>query len=189
LAALPIYSIMAGLETSEEDRHFYPGTIIFFLTPTDKANIPQASNGGNLGVVDDNNAYNQFVGVEFDTYSNWFDPEDKHIGIDVGSLISLKTVKWNRVSGALVDVNISYDNLSKTLNVIVSYPDGTFSTIAQVIDLKAVLPDTVMIGFSGTSSVSTNSTEIRQRQYIHSWSFKSNLDTTKTTISDNIASF
>lgn len=28
LAALPIYSIMAGLETSEEDHHFYPGTII-----------------------------------------------------------------------------------------------------------------------------------------------------------------
>jgi len=28
LAALPIYSYMAGLETSEEDHHLYPGTII-----------------------------------------------------------------------------------------------------------------------------------------------------------------
>lgn len=28
LAALPIYSTMAGLETSEEDHHLYPGTII-----------------------------------------------------------------------------------------------------------------------------------------------------------------
>lgn len=28
LAASPIYSIMAGLETSEEDHHLYPGTII-----------------------------------------------------------------------------------------------------------------------------------------------------------------
>ncbi|KEH43376.1 legume lectin beta domain protein [Medicago truncatula] len=150
-------------------KNFYPGSgFIFFLTPTDKANIPPTSYGANLGVVDDNNAYNQFVGVEFDAFS----------------------VKWNRVSGALVDVNISYDSLSKTLNVIVSYPDGTFSTIAQVIDLKAVLPDTVRIGFSGTSSsVGTNLTQVRQLQYIHSWSFKSNLATTKTTISDNIASF
>ncbi|RHN81329.1 putative concanavalin A-like lectin/glucanase domain-containing protein [Medicago truncatula] len=157
-------------------KNFYPGSgFIFFLTPTDKANIPPTSYGANLGVVDDNNAYNQFY---------------KHIGINVGSLISLRTVKWNRVSGALVDVNISYDSLSKTLNVIVSYPDGTFSTIAQVIDLKAVLPDTVRIGFSGTSSsVGTNLTQVRQLQYIHSWSFKSNLATTKTTISDNIASF
>jgi len=156
--------------------------LVFILTPPDRANIPGNSVGGNLGVVDGNSPHNQFVGVEFDTGSSGsWDPKHSHVGIDVNSLISLKTVKWNRVSGALVDVNISYDNLSKTLNVVVYYPDGTFTTIAQVIDLKAVLPDTVRIGFSAATT-----TAARQLHHLHSWSFNSNLDTTAP---NNIASF
>ncbi|RHN81331.1 putative concanavalin A-like lectin/glucanase domain-containing protein [Medicago truncatula] len=63
-------------------------------------------------------------------------------------------------------------------------PDGTFSTIAQVIDLKEVLPHTVRIGFSAATT-----TGARQLHHLHAWSFKSNLDTTTTTTSDNIASF
>jgi len=156
--------------------------LVFILTPPDRANIPGNSVGGNLGVVDGNNAHNQFVGVEFDTSSSGsWDPKYRHIGIDVNSLISLKTVKWNRVSGALVDVTITYDNLSKTLNVVVYYPDGTFTTIAQVIDLKEVLPHTVRIGFSAATT-----TGARQLHHLHAWSFKSNLDTTTP---NNIASF
>lgn len=165
-------------------KDFSPGSgLVFHLLPLDQNYLPNNSDGGYLGVIDSKNAFNQFVGVEFDGVSPW-DPKYTHVGIDVNSLISLKTVKWNRVSGALVDVNISYDNLSKTLNVVVSYPDGTFSTIAQVIDLKEVLPHTVRIGFSAATLNTT-----RQLHHIHSWSFKSNLDTTTTTTSDNIASF
>ncbi|GAU17896.1 hypothetical protein TSUD_330220 [Trifolium subterraneum] len=152
---------------------------VFHLVPQDKANIPSNSVGGYLGVVDSQSANNQFVGVEFDTVSPW-DPKYNHVGIDVNSLISLKTEKWNRVSGSLVDVNISYDSSSKTLNVVVLYPDGTFSTIAHFIDLKEVLPATVRIGFSAATT-----TGARQLHHIHSWSFSSNLETT----SANIASF
>jgi hypothetical protein len=157
---------------------------VFILVPTDRANIPSNSVGGYLGVVNSNSADNQFVGVEFDTPSQFsWDPKYNHVGIDVNSLISSKTVKWNRVSGSLVDVNISYDSSSKILNVVVSYPDGTFSTIAQVIDLKEVLPATVRIGFSAATTK-----EARQLHHIHSWSFNSYLDNT-TTGSANIASF
>jgi hypothetical protein len=85
------------------------------------------------------------------------------------------------VSGSFVDVNISYDSLTKTLDVVVKYPDGSFSTIAQVIDLKQVLPPTVRIGFSAAS---TN--EARQLHHLYSWSFHSNFDTTSA---NNIASF
>jgi hypothetical protein len=154
---------------------------VFFLVPQDRANIPSNSTGGNLGIVNENSAYNPFVGVEFDSYANRWDPKYTHVGINANSLISLKKIKWNRVNGALVDVNISYDNLSKTLNVVVSYPDGTFSTIAQVIDLKAELPNTVRIGFSAATSRGAG-----QLNNLHSWSFKSNLDTTTP---NNIASF
>ncbi|WJX60731.1 hypothetical protein P8452_45906 [Trifolium repens] len=153
---------------------------VFHLVPEDKANIPNNSAGGYLGVVDSQNANNQFVGVEFDTVSPW-DPPYNHVGIDVNSVLSLNTVKWNRVSGSFVDVNISYDSLTKTLDVVVKYPDGSFSTIAQVIDLKQVLPPTVRIGFSAAS---TN--EARQLHHLYSWSFHSNFDTTSA---NNIASF
>ncbi|MCH83172.1 lectin [Trifolium medium] len=46
--------------------------IIFFLAPN--TDFPSNSEGGLLGVVDGNRAYNEFVGVEFDTYQNEWDP-------------------------------------------------------------------------------------------------------------------
>ncbi|KAK2372631.1 putative bark agglutinin LECRPA3 [Trifolium repens] len=156
---------------------------VFHLVPEDKADIPSNSAGGYLGIVDSQNANNQFVGVEFDTVSPW-DPPYNHVGIDVNSVLSLNTVKWNRVSGSFVDVDISYDPVSKTLNVVVKYRDGTFKTFDQVIDLKQVLPPTVRIGFSAAIT-----TDAHQFHNIHSWSFHSNLDTTTTTTSaNNIAS-
>jgi len=154
---------------------------VFILVPQDRANIPSNSNGGNLGIVDGNSAYNPFVGVEFDNYVNEWDPKHAHVGINANSLISLKTVKWKRVSSALVNVKISYDNHSKTLNVVVYYPDGTFSTVAQVIDLKAELPETARIGFSAATSGGAG-----QLVNLHSWSFKLKLDTTTP---NNIASY
>ena len=145
--------------------------IIFFLAPAG-TQIPNNSTGGFLGVIDEKNAFNQFVGVEFDSFINEWDPNNRHIGIAVNSLISLKTVKWNRVSGALVNVSIIYDSSSKTLSVAVD-TNGNISTIAQVIDLTAVLPEKVQVGFSATTT--DGGVEAHD---IHSWSFTSTLQTT-----------
>lgn len=128
---------------------------------------PSNSAGGNLGVVDGKNAFNRFVGVEFDSYVNEWDPNLARVGIDVNSLISLKTEKWNRVSGSLVKVTITYESLTKTLSV--SWSNGNIgpmiSTVSQVVDLKAVLPEVVRVGLSATT------TEKRETHDIHSWSF------------------
>lgn len=142
--------------------------IVFFLAPQDNnIEIPSNSAGGNLGVVDGKNAFNRFVGVEFDSYANEWDPNSAHVGIDVNSLISLKTEKWNRVSGSLVKVTITYESLTKTLSV--SWSNGNIgpmiSTVSQVVDLKAVLPEVVRVGLSATT------TEKRETHDIHSWSF------------------
>nr|BAA36416.1 lectin-related polypeptide [Robinia pseudoacacia] len=154
--------------------------IVFFLAPPD-TEIPNNSSGGKLGIVDGNNAFNQFVGVEFDSYINDWDADSAHIGIDVNSLISLKTVKWNRVSGSLVNVGIIYDSLTKTLSVAVTHANGQISTIAQVVDLKAVLPEKVRVGFSAATTSGG-----QQIHDIHSWSFTSNLETTVSVTSENI---
>ncbi|CAJ2629417.1 unnamed protein product [Trifolium pratense] len=145
--------------------------LVFFLAPTD-TRIPNNSTGGKLGLVDGNIAFNQFVGVEFDNYVNTWDPNYSHIGIDVNSLISLKTTTWNRVNHALVSVSITYDSNSKILSVVLTDNNGQLSTIAQVVDFKDVLPETVRIGFSASTSAPS-----RQLHTIQSWSFSSVLKT------------
>jgi len=155
--------------TVEDIRGYKPADgIIFFLAPQDT--IPLNSVGAKLGVVDGNNAFNQFVGVEFDSHANVFDPNYPHIGIDVNSVISARTTPWNRVSGSLLKVSIVYDSSSNTLSVLVTNNYGQISTVAHDVDLKAVLPQNVRVGFSGTvTSVG------RELQHIHSWSFTSTL--------------
>ncbi|KAL1295053.1 hypothetical protein AAHE18_19G183900 [Arachis hypogaea] len=168
------------VEDAEGD--YNPADEIIFFTP----NFPTTrdSSGRFLGVVNGSNAFNQFVGVEFDTYTNEWDPDSAHVGIDdVNSLISLKTVKWNRVSGSLVRVSIIYDSLFKTLSIFVTNKNGRITTVSQVVDLKAVLPEKVRVGLSATTT--GGGVEAHD---IYLWSFTSNLETT-TSSTMNIARY
>ena len=176
---VPIWDSTTGLVASfvasfsftvEDFRGYNPADgIIFFLAPQDTG-IPPNSFGANLGVIDGKNAFNQFVGVEFDNYVNEYDPKYAHIGIDVNSVISARTTPWNRVSGSLVKVSIIYDSLSNTLSVAATNNNGQISTVAHVVDLKAVLPQNVRVGLSATVTSGG-----RQLQHIQSWSFTSTL--------------
>ncbi|CAL5209091.1 unnamed protein product [Lathyrus oleraceus] len=152
--------------------------LIFFIAPPDTV-IPNNSDSLYLGVVDSKSSINQFVGVEFDLYPNLFDPINifYHIGIDVNSLISLKTERWNWVNGSSTKVTIIYDSPSNTLTVVVTYANGQISTISQNIDLKAVLPKDVRLGFSSTSITGV-------AHDIHSWSFTSHLEKSSSSMSD-----
>jgi len=155
--------------------------VMFFIAPQDTV-IPPHSTSARFGVVDIENAYNQFVGVEFDLYTNHYDPKSMtyHIGINANSLISLKVVKWEWVSGSLTQVSIAYDSPSNTLSVVVTYANGKFSTIAQIVDLKAVLPNMVRFGLSGASITGV-------AHDIHSWSLStSDLKTTTSSASDKL---
>ncbi|CAK8573007.1 unnamed protein product [Lathyrus sativus] len=152
--------------------------LIFFIAPPDTV-IPDNSNSQFLGVVNSKSSINRFVGVEFDLYPNPFDPYMTHIGIDINSLISTKTVRYNYLSGSLTNVTIIYDSPSNTLTAVVTYANGQFSTISQEVDLKAVLPKTVKVGFSATSTIAV-------ALNIHSWSFTSNLEATTGNILQKI---
>jgi hypothetical protein len=159
---------------------------VFFLAPPN-TQIPSNSRGQYLGVADSKQAINQFVAVEFDNlfhqFNEW-DPQYTHIGINVNSVFSLKHTKWDRVSQVLVDVTIIYDSQSQTLSVVLKDDKGQLCIMAQVVDLRYVLPETVRIGFSSTL------TEFRQRLSINSWSFRSSLKTTiSNTNSKNISSY
>nr|4M3C_B Chain B, Lectin Beta Chain [Butea monosperma]4M3C_D Chain D, Lectin Beta Chain [Butea monosperma] len=148
--------------------------LAFFLAPVSS---PPKAGAGFLGLFDSavfNSSY-QTVAVEFDTYENtvFLDPPDTHIGIDVNSIKSIKTVKWDLANGEAAKVLITYDSSAKLLVAALVYPSSKTSFIlSDVVDLKSVLPEWVSIGFSAATGASSGYIETHD---VFSWSFASKL--------------
>jgi len=153
---------------------FYIGPVHF--------EIPKNSSGGYLGLFDPENAFppskNPILAIEFDGFTNEWDPpssfQSPHIGIDVGSIVSLDYAQWpiNFVPrNALGEANINYNSESKILNVFVAYPGTQWNStrVSVVVDLRSVLPEWVRIGFSATTG------ELVETHDIINWSFESAL--------------
>ena len=71
-----------------------PGEGFAFLIAPD-LELPENSNGQYLGLTNsttDNNTSNGIVAIELDTVKQEFDPDDNHMGLDIHSVISRKTV-------------------------------------------------------------------------------------------------
>lgn len=156
----------------------------FFIIPFDAdPSIPKNSSGGYLGLFSPETAFNsyknQIVAVEFDSFGNEWDPKPQpnspHIGIDINSLDSVKTVDWpiNSVpESSLGTASISYDSYAKQLSVVVSYSNvhpKTSVALQQTIDLRTILPEWVRIGFSGATGDKVETHDIL------SWSFSSRI--------------
>lgn len=93
----------------------------FFIAPFG-SDIPKNSDGGYLGLISsgtlssfNESSKNNFVAVEFDTYKNWWDPSDNHVGIDVNSInssVTFSQVNFRPAASALVRYNSTTKNLS-----------------------------------------------------------------------------
>jgi hypothetical protein len=133
---------IASFETSFSFRVYHLGNyapgdeLIFFLTDQLNATIPKNADGGLLGVADAKNAFNRFVGVEFDNYVNPWDPNYTHIGINLNSLYSTKIMSWRYKRLTMETISIIYNSLSSTLTVVATDEDGQISTLSQQLDLK-----------------------------------------------------
>ncbi|KAG5001547.1 hypothetical protein AAZX31_08G266300 [Glycine max] len=147
--------------------------IAFFLAPFG-SNMPRDSAGGYLGLFSRDTALrntnkNHIVAVEFDMHQNEWDPAaTPHIGIDVNSISSVATVRWEieELGVPTVSATVSYD--SKTQIFGMALNDGT--VVAYEIDLRTVLPEFVSVGFSGATGVLIEDHEIL------SWTFSSSFD-------------
>lgn len=161
------------------DSTIYGDGLTFFLAPVD-SEIPPNAVGGYLALFSPENALNvskanQIVAVEFDSYSNAWDPGYDHVGINVNSIVSVAEVSWksNIYNGEVVNAWVSYDSVSKNMSVFVSDTQnpvfrGIYS-FSYNVDLRDVLPEWARIGFSASTgtAVETNS--------ILSWEFYSTL--------------
>ncbi|KAL8541736.1 hypothetical protein ACS0TY_002843 [Phlomoides rotata] len=125
----------------------YTDGMTFFMGPVN-ATIPYNSEGGGLGLASRDKPYveseDHFVAVEFDTASNYWDPEGPHVGIDINSVVSVATGHWP-------------NNMTT----------GKTSNLEYEVDLRRELPEWVSIGFSAATGLLT---EIHN---VKSWNFNS----------------
>ncbi|XP_027364531.1 mannose/glucose-specific lectin-like [Abrus precatorius] len=153
----------------------------FFIIPSnDDPIIPKNSFGGFLGLFNPeiafNEAKNQIVAIEFDSFGNEWDPIPTaiapHIGIDINSIESKEHKDWpiNSVpERSIAKAIISYNSNAKELRASVSYPNIQIqpTVVSQNIDLSVILPEWVRIGFSGATGL------VVETHDILSWSFNS----------------
>ncbi|WOG84858.1 hypothetical protein DCAR_0104043 [Daucus carota subsp. sativus] len=169
---------------------WYGDGIAFFLVPNGNELPLNATGGGVFGLTNDsqptNITANKFVAVEFDVFGNAWDPIEsvdvnegtEHVGVDINSVRSEKTVPWVNASSSITngwtnEAQISYASSSKILSV--SFRTGIngkdlHQSFNFVVDLRDHLPDWVSVGFSA----STGSTFSYNR--IRSWEFNSSLE-------------
>ncbi|KAF8038361.1 hypothetical protein BT93_B1021 [Corymbia citriodora subsp. variegata] len=166
------------IDTNGQPHGQYAAGFAFFMAPVG-FQIPVNSIGGFLGLYNTTNSdssQNQIIHVEFDTFVNpeW-DPNYEHVGINMKSIASAVTTPWNVTyhSGDTIDAWINYN--ASTMNLSVSWSFRTTpnpkenTSLSYQIDLRTVLPEWVVIGFSAASS------NYMERHTLGSWDFKSSL--------------
>ncbi|RWR77348.1 L-type lectin-domain-containing protein [Cinnamomum micranthum f. kanehirae] len=156
----------------------YSDGLTFFLSPP-SFQLPPNSAGGYLGLCNSTtynlSSRNRFVAVEFDTYVNEWDPIVQHIGIIVNSLAPVAHVSWNASlhSGQVANAWIHYNATARLLSIVVTYENNPSSSsnynLSYQVDLMQVLPDWVLVGFTGSTS------SVVEKHMVHSWEFSSTL--------------
>ncbi|PQQ21002.1 L-type lectin-domain containing receptor kinase IX.1-like [Prunus yedoensis var. nudiflora] len=156
--------------------------LVFFIAPVHYP-IPPNSAGAYLGLLNSTTSFeashNQIVMVEFDTYSNEWDPPGPHVGININTISSVVSASWDARgnSGKMAHVQITYSATTKNLTVVWTYEKNTnvaISSLSYRIDLRKVLPEWVTIGFSTANGFSG------ERNAICTWDFSSNSDEIST---------
>lgn len=146
-----------------------------FLIASD-INIPEQSHGQWLGLTNastDGNATNHIVAIEFDTEKQDFDPDGNHIGLNINSVHSNKTVSLNplgiEISPEIAtnySVWVEYDGRSKVMEVYMAKhsranPPNKPNTplLSETINLRHYLKEESYFGFAastGSSAIQLN---------------------------------
>ncbi|KAK8259435.1 hypothetical protein V6Z11_D13G055400 [Gossypium hirsutum] len=156
-----------------------PADGLAFFVASLEYHVPDAPDGSGIGLATGtllfNSTENPFVAVEFDTYHNDWDPENNHVGIDINSVVSNKTIEWysGGLDGEIIDVWISYNASSKILQVSFTGFGEDNTTIQQSLqyelDLRDYLSEWVTFGFASATGI------YYELNTIHSWYFSSHL--------------
>lgn len=167
------FSTRFSFSILDVNENSYGDGLSFFLS---QDNQTLGSPGGYLGLVNSSQlTRNRFVAVEFDTRldARFNDPNDHHVGLDIGSLNSIKTADpmsqdIDLKSGDLITAWIDYENDLRVLNVYMSYsslkPGQPLLNVD--VDLSEYLKGDMYVGFSGSTEGST------ELHLVANWSFR-----------------
>ena len=124
-----------------------------------------------------NTSNNRFVTVEFDIFTNEWDPPGEHVGIDINSLKSKANVSWSsniairegKINEAWINYNSSSNDLSVAFTV---FGDNITARQSLSINVNLIdfLPDWVTFGFSASIG------SFYAIHTIYSWDFSSSLE-------------
>ncbi|KAF0904446.1 hypothetical protein E2562_034519 [Oryza meyeriana var. granulata] len=152
--------------------------IAFFISP-DRATL--GATGGYLGLFNNSssaaksNGSAAIVAVEFDTMLNeeFGDQSDNHVGLDLGSPVSVNAVDLTAYgvvlnSGNLTTAWIDYHGGDHQLQVSLSYSAAKPArpALSVAVDLSPYLRDAMYVGFSASTEGST------QQHTIKEWTFQ-----------------
>ncbi|TKY53516.1 Lectin alpha chain [Spatholobus suberectus] len=106
------------------------------------------TSGGFLGLYN-SQSYNksmQTATVEFDTYQNPWDPQNRHIKMDVNTIKSIKKMSWGLSNNQVAKILITFNASTNLLVASLVHPSRKTSYIlSEVVDLKSVLPEWVKV--------------------------------------------
>ncbi|KAL8537659.1 hypothetical protein ACS0TY_012693 [Phlomoides rotata] len=141
--------------------------LAFFIAPVNTT-IPSGATGGNLGIFGSTGNTSSLFAVEFDNFVDRWDPNYRHVGINIESRTSRNTTRFDSATGQLVTARINYDAKSNNISVVATSGSQTAS-LSYVFDLKTILPRRVQVGISAATG---------QTVALHdliSWNFTSTL--------------
>ncbi|KAK4254179.1 hypothetical protein QN277_009593 [Acacia crassicarpa] len=166
-----------------QGRTVYGDGLTFFLAPEgSKLPNPPKVGGGAMGLIIGcqetilNSTDHPFVAVEFDIYPNveGWDPPSVHVGVDINSIQSNKTVPWNAsiseagTNEAFINYNASTHNLSISFtNGFDASNNTVWQHLHYIVDLTRYLPEWVTFGFSAATG------SLYATHRIDTWSFNS----------------
>ncbi|KAF7848131.1 hypothetical protein BT93_L2271 [Corymbia citriodora subsp. variegata] len=150
----------------------------FFLAPTEsQMPEPNYGGGGYLAIVSmppPSNNSNLVVAVEFDTFNNTWDPTCIHVGIDVNTVVSAKTVcaDWMEYyieQGLQLHAEVTYNSSTQNLSVVLDGGYPNYTSLYQPINLKNYLPEWATFGFSAATG------SLSEAHTINAWEFRSSI--------------
>ncbi|BBH08139.1 Concanavalin A-like lectin protein kinase family protein [Prunus dulcis] len=150
-----------------------PGEGLAFLIAPNLT-LPQGSHGEYLGLTNaasDGNPSNHLLAVELDTYKQSFDPDDNHLGLNINSIRSNKTVSLSDLDFQIAPnttkfymVWVQYDGVSRQLDVFMAEqlrdpktsdffirPRPTNPILTANLNLKDIVQQKSYFGFSAST--------------------------------------
>ncbi|XP_062214471.1 L-type lectin-domain containing receptor kinase SIT2-like [Phragmites australis] len=157
--------------------------IVFFVGKDNFSSALPSQYLGLLNSQNNGNATNHIFGVELDTIQSteFKDPNDNHVGIDINSLksASVNTAGYyddntgafhnlSLISGKPMQVWVDYDGESTQINVFLAplkMAKPSKSLVSATHNLSEVLVDPAYVGFSSSTGT------VRSFHYVLGWSF------------------